>query len=372
MKKERPMKLLRIIENRNFEEIKTLLSSPPYNCVINEYKDYFLLKYNQIKSDFSNEAVRQCRGIILDKKTNEVVCRPFDKFFNWGETHAATIEWDSAKVTEKIDGSLIKMWWSDKTDKWMTSTNGTVNAFDAPVQNDLCPYESFGSLFSYVLSLKGFSETTLNKENTYMFELVSPWTKIVIQYASPDIYHIATRNTKEGFYVDENIGIQKPNVYALVSLKDAIQIAETLPFDKEGYVISDANGNRIKVKSPAYVAVHHLKNNGMINRERLLDLVRKGEVVEFVSYFPEFKDDAIKLNKEYEDFMNEIEYSLTQGGGFERVTKVATGEMNRKEFAEWATKSRFPAFFFALLDDKVSSIQEFLKEMPSEKLLKYL
>jgi hypothetical protein len=27
----------------------------------------------------------------------------------------------------------------------------------------------------------------------------------------------------------------------------------------EGYVIVDANFNRVKVKKPAYVAVHHLK-----------------------------------------------------------------------------------------------------------------
>ena len=153
MKKDGPIKLLRVIGEKTFEEAARLLSEPPYNCSINEYESYFLIKYNMIKSDFSNKAVQQCRGIILDKETFEIVCRPFDKFFNYGETHAAKIDWDSAVATEKIDGSLIKVWWAEKLNKWMVSTNGTVNAFEAEIQNDASPYKTFGELFLYALGI---------------------------------------------------------------------------------------------------------------------------------------------------------------------------------------------------------------------------
>jgi tRNA splicing ligase len=58
-----------------------------------------LLKYDQINSPFAEPIVRECRGIILDEASNwRVVSRSFDKFFNHGEGHAATIDWSTARV----------------------------------------------------------------------------------------------------------------------------------------------------------------------------------------------------------------------------------------------------------------------------------
>jgi RNA ligase len=48
---------------------------------------------------------RVSRGLILDTRTGEVVARPFDKFFNWGENGVIP---DSLPVeaVDKLDGSL--------------------------------------------------------------------------------------------------------------------------------------------------------------------------------------------------------------------------------------------------------------------------
>ena len=105
---KRSIKLLRIIENKSFSEIKNVLEGPPYNCNVSEDGNYYLIKYNQIRSDFSNKAVCQARGIILRKTDNKIVCWPFEKFFNYGEKYASSINWDSAKVQEKIDGCCDK------------------------------------------------------------------------------------------------------------------------------------------------------------------------------------------------------------------------------------------------------------------------
>ena len=41
-----------------------------------------LFKYDQIASDFSQQIVRECRGIVLDESNGwRVVSRAFDKFF---------------------------------------------------------------------------------------------------------------------------------------------------------------------------------------------------------------------------------------------------------------------------------------------------
>ena len=67
------MKLLDFIkEHDNWKE---LLKEDPYFLDIKEEDDLTLLKYNQIKSDFSQDIVKECRGIILDKNNN-IVCFP--------------------------------------------------------------------------------------------------------------------------------------------------------------------------------------------------------------------------------------------------------------------------------------------------------
>ena len=97
------------------------------------------------------------------------------------------------------------------------------------------------------------------------------------------------------------------------------------------------------MKSPAYVAVSHLIS-GMSDK-RLLELIRTNEIEEFLSYFPEYKMDVNNLQnrifalEQYLDAIinekiNPIEYST------------------RKEFAEMATKTKFPAFCFGYLDGK--------------------
>ena len=63
-----------------------------------------------IEADFSDPLVREARGIIIDINEQIVVCRPFDKFFNFQEQYATDIDWNTARVLEKIDGSLIKLY----------------------------------------------------------------------------------------------------------------------------------------------------------------------------------------------------------------------------------------------------------------------
>lgn len=56
--------------------------------------------------------VQECRGLILDEAEGwRVVCMPYKKFFNFGEDCCADIDWSTAKVQEKLDGSLISLYW---------------------------------------------------------------------------------------------------------------------------------------------------------------------------------------------------------------------------------------------------------------------
>lgn len=72
-----------------------------------QHPNLILFKYD-IMSPFAEEIVKEARGIILDTDNNwSVVNYGMKKFFNHGEGNAATIDWRTARVLEKMDGSLM-------------------------------------------------------------------------------------------------------------------------------------------------------------------------------------------------------------------------------------------------------------------------
>ena len=265
--------ILKVIEYiKNNENWREILSESPYSITIKDDGDFILLKYSQIDSDFNNEIVRECRGLIINKNLNPV-CVPFYKFGNYGEPYADNIDWTTAKVEEKIDGSLIKVWNYDG--KWTVSTNGTIFAHKANIGSDTdnemtvnTTYSNFGELFEAAATKVGLDITSLNPQYTYMFELVSPYNRVVVPYESIDLYHIGTRDNITLKEIETDIGIKKPKTYQCNNLSDLIEMAGKLRYCEEGYVVKDAEYRRIKVKSPAYVSISHLIS-GMNEKRRL-------------------------------------------------------------------------------------------------------
>lgn len=72
-------------------------------------KDDLLLFSYTDKAQYAgrwNPFERMSRGLIINRVTGEIVARPFDKFFNWGERGQVT-DMPIVSVTEKVDGSLV-------------------------------------------------------------------------------------------------------------------------------------------------------------------------------------------------------------------------------------------------------------------------
>jgi len=357
------MELLKFIqENINWRD---LLSQAPYCLTISEDEDYVLLKYNQIESDFSHNLVKQARGIILRKIDMKPVCVPFHKFFNAGESQAVSIDWASARIESKEDGSLIKMWFDGF---WHFSTNGTINAFSANTSLDGV---TFGDLFITTLAeiVGDISdwEDTLDRNCTFLFELCHIINRVVILYNESKIFHIGTRNNLTFQEVNVDIGVPKPKTYSFNSLGSAILAAQELPgLDLEGYVVVDKHWNRVKIKSPGYVRLHYLINNHVITYSRVLSIVLRGEAEEVISYFPELKPYIDKTVAAYQKFINILtaEFLLLKSIPF----------TTRKDYAIEANKSICPAFMYMALDKgwDVDKIIPFIAEMRRETLVKVL
>ncbi len=232
---------------------------------------YALMQYG-LGCDFSQPVVQEARGIIIDTETLEVLAWPFRKFGNFNERYADEIDWSTARVQEKVDGSIIKLWFDPARDAWRFSTSGNICADEAPVGGDL--HLTFGHLIRQAENYGQIPFDSLDHDKTYIFELVSPATRVIIQYGAVRLYHIGTRHNRTGVESEEDIGVIKPRTYPLGSLEECIAAARALnrnvteeAVTGEGYVVVDAAWHRVKVKSPDYIMVH-----GFLTGNRLTKL----------------------------------------------------------------------------------------------------
>lgn len=105
--------------------LQNVVSQYKLNAIAHrKYPHLVLLKYSQRESPMGEKIVQQARGIILNASQDwQIICYPYAKFFNYGEAHAAEINWDSAKVYEKLDGSLMTLYWYDN--QWQVASSGS-------------------------------------------------------------------------------------------------------------------------------------------------------------------------------------------------------------------------------------------------------
>lgn len=77
-----------------------------FKLKIKSYKNKTSFKYDQLISPtmMSLPEVQECRGLILENDTWNVLSMAFEKFFNSEEGNAAKIDWNTAHVLEKLDG----------------------------------------------------------------------------------------------------------------------------------------------------------------------------------------------------------------------------------------------------------------------------
>ena len=305
------------------------LTKEPYNLKVKHENGYIIIKY-WLNTDFSYEICKEARGVIF-KSTPDgyvCVCHPFDKFFNYEEVHADNIDWNTATVYEKVDGSLIKVWF-DET--WHVSTNGCVDAFEAEANETKI---SFGQLFNKAVNFSLFDE--LDKTHTYMFELVSPQSQLVVEYSETAAYYIGERDKttdKELYnYTDimASYGVKKPLVYQLHKLNDVIALVNSFDVSHEGCVVRDASFKRIKIKGAAYLSVFFMRCQSNVSDKRIIDAIKNETIDDWAAYNPDVAKRYDKMISTLKNLATEYEQA------YENVTKNTF--FDKKELAEHLQK----------------------------------
>jgi hypothetical protein len=349
-----------IKNNKNWRDV---LQEVPYCLSFDETEDYLLLKYRMGISDFSNVIVQECRGLILKKPDYKPVCVPFYKFFNYGESNAHNLDWESAKFEEKIDGSLIKMWHNNGV--WHISTNGKIDAACAEIENLInTPFKNFKDLFMDAWKRECVNEVDLNQDYTYMFELTSPHNRVVTPHEDIKIRHIGTRNNKTLKELEEDISIEKPKKYPFKSLEDCLSVSKSLPYDEEGYIVVDKHYNRVKIKSPSYVAMHHVVSK-INSTKNILEVILKGEMEEVLNYFPELEKKFKEIDSKLNNYLNSVKLDI-------KIAKKDKLELERKYYADWAKNSVNPSVMFKIYDNHDFNWEEMIRNTNSKRVLQMI
>lgn len=193
-----------------------------------------------------NAVTSKCRGLIVNS-ANEVIARPFDKFMNYGENQADKILMDySVEVTDKLDGSLGILW--QYQGYWGIATRGSFISDQAVHATKLLhtKYESFHAIPGM----------------TYMFEIIYPGNKIVLDYGERDeLILLGYRDTaSDAVYAAESLldwHWGRTHTFSYKTLREALEAPTR--HNAEGFVVYFPELDyRIKIKQDDYIAMHKM------------------------------------------------------------------------------------------------------------------
>jgi len=259
-----------------------------------------------------------------------------------------------------VDGSLLNAYFFKQ---WEVSTRKMAFAEGIP------PYGgdvSFRQLFEQRLGGtvdKVFKKLKLPIDVTYSFEFVSPITRVVTRYTEPDIYLLNIRHRKVGSdfpkcIVDEyakKLGVKRPKIYSFDTIENIVESMKELPALEEGYVLYwSLKQWRIKVKNPSYLAIAHLRQDGVISEKRVVFLVLAQDYEEYLGHFSE--DRQI-----FQPFIDAYYYMIKYVDDLWNKTKDIE---NRKDFA-LAVRGPGQSLLFGLKDGK--SIDQTINGMDGKR-----
>ena len=355
------MTLLEFIkENDNWEE---LLKEK--RIKINREGNLALFKYGP-KADFKDEIVRGCRGHIIDLDNMQYVCRPFLKFGNYYEQdYVPEIDWSTAEIQEKIDGSITKLWFYNGAWRW--SSNSVIRAENCSLNGgDFTMHWLIHDADNY----KDIPFDKLDKNCTYIFELVSPYNRIVIDYPKTHLYHIGTINNSTGQEYVVDIGIEQPKRYEIAnrSLESVLQKAKEFDTLHEGFVICDAHFNRIKVKTEEYLELHYSMTNKLSEKEALEILqTNDEEAMHAIKNNIDLAPDMLYYEYRYAVLKKEISHYIS----YAMALYQQVGH-DRKAFAQFLNNSSYKMFAFKAIDNPTIGVSERLKDITISHLKKLI
>jgi RNA ligase len=249
---------------------------------------------------------RECRGIIFDTVTGEIIRRPFHKFFNVNEREETQDHvFDlcrSYTILEKLDGSMIAPFIVNGEMIWGTKMGATEVA--EPVEEFVKNNPRYDK-FRYLIG-SGF---------TPIFEWCSRKQRIVLDYKEDQLVLTAIRDIKTGRYASYERLVSLAESYRVPvirqwdntmveqwhnttqrgnrTMSSFVNFVRDLE-DLEGFVVRFDDGHMLKLKCDWYVQIHKAKEKILQDRN-IVELILDGKLDDVKAHLPQEDRDRLTL-----------------------------------------------------------------------------
>ena len=300
--------------------------------------------------DYDAAIRRECRGIIFDSKTGDIIRRPFHKFFNVNEReetqdHVIDLSRPHA-ILEKLDGSMIAPFIVNGQMIWGTKMGATDVAK---------PVEEFVKNNPHYIE---FANYCLRMGMTPIFEWCSRKQRIVLDYKDDLLILTAVRNMQTGEYADYEACRQDAGYYGIqfvrafepqTDMKVFLEYVRDLE-DLEGFVIRFDDGHMLKLKCHWYLQIHKAKE-AILQDRNIVELILEDNLDDVKAHLPaEDRDRLTQFENLFNLRLTDKLYELAN-----ELTWIREDGIDRKTFAvEHAPK--FEPFTRAVLFKNFDSV----------------
>jgi T4 RnlA family RNA ligase len=322
--------MLTILEKYHVDGLLHKQTHPTKDLTIWNYSPK--VQYEKLWDDIT----LQCRGLVTNSN-GDIVARPFKKFFNYEEHNPEELPNEDYVVYEKMDGSLGILF--NYENEWILATRGSFTSPQAIKGKEI---------------LDRHDISALRKDNTYLFEIIFPENRIVVDYGNEEkLVVIGGIHTETGDEIpDSSLFFMQEAGFEIVTTyktwgEGYDLLKEEISKNREGYVIKFKNGFRMKIKGDEYVRLH-----------RILTNISNRDIWEYLKDNKPFDELLEKVPDEFNNWVKETVRDLTIR--FENINKdyteiyenLKSRNLDRKEFAIRAKQYRYSNILFNMLDGK--------------------
>jgi RNA ligase len=295
-----------------------------------------------------NDVTVKTRGLIVNSVTNEIVARPFAKFFNWDQVpHLhSTLLAQPVESYVKWDGSL-GVGYTLHTGEFRIATRGSFTSEQA-VHATTYVQKRFPD-FEPILGL------------TYLFEIIYPANRIVVDYKDmDDLVLLAVIDNETGKtlpfgdydwpgLLNQPVGFQNM-ADVLASMRDHQEK------NQEGFVVRfPESDTRVKFKYDEYVRLHRILTN--VSTLSVWDALANGQGIDsWIDRVPDefytwVHQQVFRLEGDFARERAAIQDDYAWIQKHLRRPETDAGK-RRKEFALLAQQTPYPGLLFRLYDGK--------------------
>jgi RNA ligase len=337
---------IKILEKVDWNVLKDYVDNSL--IIANKHSEYdiWILNYSpKVQSKkFWDEYTLSCRGLVIDAG-GTILARPFQKFKNYEEHDPSEIDMSQEyDVFEKMDGSLIIMFYYKPRMQWIIASRGSFiseQCLEAQKMFDINAYDK------------------LDVNYTYLFEVIYPENRIVVDYGNRrELVLLTVIETATGLELPY---VELTDTYSKyfsvvkrfeVKINDLNDLKKLESDNKEGFVVRFTNGFRVKVKFTEYVRLHGILTNvsNLTVWEHLMNHYDFDALLDRVP--DEFYDWLKRTTKILQTEFNEIERQALKE--FVRIYYINGMGVNgnKKDFALEAIKTKYQSILFKLYDKK--------------------